>query len=214
LAKKQNQDNQQSNNSLEDDLKDVKRLSSAKKQFLKLLSSEQKSIQRAFLSMLRRVDEDLSDAQIEKWVREKDIRAFVKFFSDYVEEFAAEMPKSFVRAARKEIESLTAEGAFGVGKVKIGFDPGDKAAAKTIEASRLRLVREMKNTQKDAVRSAISRSLKMGHNPKDAAREFRNSIGLTRNQLAAVDNYQDALERGSTQALDRALRDKRFDSTV
>jgi hypothetical protein len=39
-------------------------------------------------------------------------------------------------------------------------------------------------------------------------------IGLTQSQMDSVANYRGLLERGSSAALDRLLRDKRFDSAV
>jgi uncharacterized protein with gpF-like domain len=43
---------------------------------------------------------------------------------------------------------------------------------------------------------------------------FRDSIGLTSRQMAAVNRYRQLLETGSLEALQRGLRDKRFDASV
>lgn len=46
------------------------------------------------------------------------------------------------------------------------------------------------------------------------AQMFRDSIGLHKDQLTAVANYRRLLMTGSSDALERDLRDRRFDSTV
>ena len=56
-------------------------------------------------------------------------------------------------------------------------------------------------------------------NPREQARLFRNTIGLTESQEQAVRNFRRLLSAGrdgtpSTQALNRALSDGRFDRTV
>ena len=59
--------------------------------------------------------------------------------------------------------------------------------------------------------------IERGLNPRDQARQFRESVGLTGRQENAVQNYRRALEsaaEGDSAALSRQLRDRRFDRTV
>lgn len=65
-----------------------------------------------------------------------------------------------------------------------------------------------------AVRTAITTGVQAGRNPRDVARDVRGAIGLTAQQTQAVANFRAALENQQADALDRALRDKRFDATV
>jgi hypothetical protein len=80
--------------------------------------------------------------------------------------------------------------------------------------SELEFIQNFTDSQRDVVRSALTDALDRGLNPKQAARSFRDAIGLTDNQYKAVQSYRSLLEGGSSEALNRELRDKRSDRTV
>jgi len=104
--------------------------------------------------------------------------------------------------------------------VEVSFDQTNYRAVAMMQENKLRLVREFTAEQKAAVRQAITEGIKEGANPREQARNFRNAIGLTQRQEAAVRNYRRMLEgagRGvgdSAEALQRKRRDRRFDRTV
>jgi len=83
-----------------------------------------------------------------------------------------------------------------------------------MQQERLRLIRNFTADQREATRSALTDGIRRGLNPRDQARMFRDSIGLTGRQQAAVNNYRRLLEEGNSEALQRQLRDRRFDPTV
>ena len=87
-------------------------------------------------------------------------------------------------------------------------------AAEFIRSYELNLIQNISNNTRRAVRNAIQFDIISGRNPLDTARTFRSTIGLTENQEQAVRNYRRSLENLDRDALRRALRDKRFDSTV
>ncbi len=96
----------------------------------------------------------------------------------------------------------------------LSFDAGDEDAAQLMDDSELKFLKDFSDGQRDTIRSALSRSLRRGDSPTVAARSFRDSIGLTDNQAAAVNNYRSLLQQGSSEALGRTLRDRRFDPKV
>jgi hypothetical protein len=98
--------------------------------------------------------------------------------------------------------------------VGISFDPTNPRAAATAQELAYNFIREVTDEQRDVVRTALANALAEGKHPKTAARDIADSIGLTAKQQQAVMNYRTSLENGSKSALDRALRDKRFDPTV
>lgn len=98
--------------------------------------------------------------------------------------------------------------------VGISFDPTNPRAAQSANDLAYQFIREVSDEQRDIVRQAVAGALGEGTHPKAAARDIRDSIGLTAKQKEAVDNYRKALEANSSDALNRALRDKRFDPTV
>lgn len=98
--------------------------------------------------------------------------------------------------------------------VAFDFDATDPRFVAAARQAKLDLIREFSDEQRRAVRQAISDGVLRGANPREQARAIRGSIGLTQRQAAAVGNYRRLLEAGSTEALNRQLRDRRFDRTV
>lgn len=98
--------------------------------------------------------------------------------------------------------------------VFIDFDQVNEGAVAAMQANKLDLVREIVLEQRLATQQAILDGVRSGMNPKQVAISVRDSIGLTQHQQSAVANYRRLLENGDGAALQRALRDARFDSTV
>ena len=98
--------------------------------------------------------------------------------------------------------------------IVIDFDQTNPFAMRVARENQLRLVAQFSETQRRATREALIEGLRTGANPKQQARAFVDSIGLTDRQVRAVNNYRRLLTEGDQAVFDRALRDKRFDSTV
>jgi hypothetical protein len=98
--------------------------------------------------------------------------------------------------------------------IDLSFDPRDEQAANLIERSRFEFLSDFTAKQKRALRAALAEAQREGLGTAETARMIRDSIGLTETQWRAVQNYRNLLEGGSSQSLNRVLRDRRFDSTV
>jgi len=98
--------------------------------------------------------------------------------------------------------------------VAVRFQPQSDAAVRAMRNNDLRIVGGLTREQEAATRQALVSGVEEGLNPLQQARRFRDSIGLTQTQEAAVRNYRRLLEQGSPEALNRALRDRRFDGSV
>ena len=98
--------------------------------------------------------------------------------------------------------------------VTVRFDQTNDRAVAIMRNTTLRLIREFTQEQRNATQLALVEGIARGANPREQARIFRDSIGLTTRQQQAVSNYRRLLENNSTEALRRELRDRRFDSTV
>jgi hypothetical protein len=94
------------------------------------------------------------------------------------------------------------------------FDTLNPSTVDFIRNYELNLIRQISENTKKAVRQGLRRDIVSGQNPRATARTFRANIGLTAKQEMAVFNYRQALENLDSQALKRALRDRRFDSTI
>lgn len=98
--------------------------------------------------------------------------------------------------------------------VVIDFDEVNERAVEAMRANKLRLVREFSEKQREATKEALEQGVRDGANPRQQAINFRRSIGLTKKQVQWVNNYRKSLESGSVDALQRQLRDRRFDAAV
>lgn len=96
----------------------------------------------------------------------------------------------------------------------LAFDLLNTESVAFIQNYGFNLIQQVSQSVRDAVRQVVDRAFREGGHPYVQAREIRNFIGLTANQQAAVANYRWALENGDRIALDRALRDRRFDPSV
>lgn len=99
-------------------------------------------------------------------------------------------------------------------EVTVGFNVTNERAVQHLRTERFRLIREFTAEQRASTRQALVQGTQQGLNPVEQARNFRESVGLTRRQQRAVANYRRALIEGDAIALERRLRDRRFDSTV
>lgn len=96
----------------------------------------------------------------------------------------------------------------------ISFDQVNQRAVQIMQENRLRMIREFVDEQRLATREALTDGIRRGLNPRAQARAFRGSIGLTQRQTQAVNNFRQLLSEGNAEALQRQLRDRRFDPTV
>jgi hypothetical protein len=113
--------------------------------------------------------------------------------------------------------AATSQGpVIGVNGVKVNFvfnatNPRLSSFAQSVAATRIREISEdVRGVVRDTVRDGTVR----GFNPRDTARRVRASIGLTRKQEQAVQNFRRGLETRDPAVLARQLRDRRFDPAV
>jgi hypothetical protein len=99
-------------------------------------------------------------------------------------------------------------------EVIVDFDQTNLRAVEAMRQNRLTWVREWTAEQRQVARRVMLRGTEWGLNPREQARMFRLSVGLTLRQEEAVNNYRRLLERSSPEALSRQLRDRRFDRSL
>lgn len=100
----------------------------------------------------------------------------------------------------------------------ISFDLLNPRAVEFLQQYEFEMIREITADTTAAIREVMLRSFREGIPPRQAAIEIRSVIGLTSKQAAAVGRFQQALAESTPesirQALQRELRDHRFDSTL
>jgi hypothetical protein len=100
------------------------------------------------------------------------------------------------------------------GKAAVGFNVLDENVRAALETLDDKAIGTLEESIHETVKAVIARGLEEGKNPIDTARLLRDTIGLAPNQVDAVQNFRNALEAGSRDALNYELRDKRFDGTL
>lgn len=137
-----------------------------------------------------------------------------------IEEFAQSSKQVFLNAANWQtgdiVDQLGMEKSFAKAEPDVGvsFNPGNPAAARAMETQALNMIREISESQRDTIRRVLGDALNEGVGFEEAARRFRQNIGLTSHQMGSVANYRRMLETGNGEALNRVLRDRRFDRTI
>lgn len=97
---------------------------------------------------------------------------------------------------------------------RFAFDLINPNTIDFIRRYELNLVHMIAESTREAVRVSLQRDIIAGRNPLDTARAFRERVGLTPKQELAITNYRRALEDLDISALERKLRDKRFDGAL
>ncbi len=126
---------------------------------------------------------------------------------------AANLSNAYISAYILAAEDVMSFVSSSLG-ITITFDQVNARAVSQMQDASLRLIREFTTGQRAATRVALIEGVTAGVNPREQALLFRQSIGLTAHQTRAVANYRRLLQQGSAQALQRALRDRRFDGSV
>lgn len=117
---------------------------------------------------------------------------------------------TYTTAGRATAQWLSRE----VQDVEFAFDVVNTRAVRRMSDASLRLVREFSRQQRSATRQALVEGIRAGANPREQARAFVDSLGLTEYQEGIVRNYGRSLRTLNSDALTRRLRDRRFDPTV
>ena len=124
--------------------------------------------------------------------------------------------KDALLTAYKPVAQTFTDSAEQEAQTKFGslvvYDP--LAAAGQIAGAQQTFIGAIQGQAADVVRAQILDAVRNGADPQEAADALQAVIGLTPRQAQAVSNFRSLLENGDSSALSRALRDKRFDSTV
>lgn len=180
-----------------------------------LLDEIEPELRDAFLSMLERVRNQITPDSIIRMIEEGRYQDAIDAFDRGAELFAQDIQDHYNLSGQHASEFLST-----ALKTIVSFDQFSERAVGRMRESNLSLVKDFTEQQTAVVRAVIEDGIARGTNPIQMAREFRDSIGLTENQLGYVQNYRDALERVhratsmDTDALSRELRDGRFDPSV
>ena len=172
-------------------------------------------VRRALLRAFDRVRDTLSTVELTEALRMGGISGLVNTLSGMEDIISQEIADDLEAAIREGGRATI--GLFPQAVIldeTFRFDTFNPAAVDFIRRYELNLIQNIGANTREAVRAGVQADLIAGRNPIDTARTFRSNIGLTPHQERAVRNYRTYLETLDQRALQRALRDKRFDRTV
>lgn len=179
-----------------------------------LLSRMESRVRAAFAEFVQSAQSGELIGEVADRLEAGDIDGALDLIDSHAQRFASIFPRLFTEAGQQEAAQLAATLGPIAPAVAISFDPTDPAAALLMRENQLEFVRQFTTEQRAATRAALTEAIGTGQSRQVAARAFRESIGLTTKQAQAVKNYEGLLRANSGQALDRTLRDRRFDPTV
>ena len=174
-----------------------------------LLTSQEREVGRHWLTALTRFN-SVSLASIERALESGGTVAVLDLFSDGVEEYAqAVAQETFINAGQAQAAIMSQ-----VTGIQTRFDIVSPDIINAMQSNQVRLVQQVTDEQRKVINRNLVDGAQSGVNPRETARSIRQNIGLTANQEKFVSNYRNALETGSRNALDRQLRDRRFDGVA
>lgn len=98
--------------------------------------------------------------------------------------------------------------------VGTSFNPPPAEILQEMLDNLLENIQQTTQEERDQIIDILTNAVSTGQNATKTARELSDVIGLTDAQQGWVDSYRALLENSSSQALTRALRDRRYDPTL
>lgn len=178
-----------------------------------LLAKMERKVSDAFRQFIADTTSEAMVAHVAQLVERGNINEALGVIDRQVGTLAGAITNVFQDAATAEAVAIVQQ----VGStlpIAITFDPTNPRAANIMRQERMEFIREFSDGQRVVTRDALAAGLQAGDGPRQIATDFRASIGLTQRQMQAVENYRRLLEQGSASALQRDLRDRRFDGSV
>jgi hypothetical protein len=179
-------------------------------ELLQLLDRQDARVRRAFIEFVQTVRSPEVMAELIARLEANDLEGALQIVDSYVAHFGNVIPEVMRDVGLATAVELNA--ALPDIPLAIIFDASNPRAAALAAGSRTNLIRQMSGQQRTAISQAVGRAVSAGVGPQEMARTFRNSIGLTASQEAYVNSYRRQLETLNSRALDRALRDRRYDA--
>jgi len=175
-----------------------------------LIDAADSNIRRTFLQLVSEAKGLQSLEEIVALIESGQVQAAMRLIEDIGPGLNEAITAAYVSAGVSVAAALRESRAVPL----IRFDTLTPRGVNAIQASQARLVRELSAQQAQALAVSLQQGIQQGLRPDQIARAIQGSIGLTGQQAQAVANYRRLLTNLDSQALARALRDRRFDGTV
>lgn len=195
--------------------------SSEKQRQERMLAAQERAFRKAFLTLVADLRSPKMRKDIKALLAEGNMQTATKLVDQHITAFARVLPRLFINVATDEVEVLARKAGFTkaampTARVAIAFDASNPRAANLMRARQLSLIQQISGSQQAAIRSSLASSFEDGSSASlnAYADAFIDSLGFTQSQVETINNYRALLESGSEEALQRDLRDRRYDRTV
>lgn len=161
-------------------------------------------LRRGFLDHVAAIRDELTIRRIQGMLARGAVNEAVEVARTAAGLFTRAWGEAFVRAAEDTVSKARL----------LTFDRLRPRVVEAMRASSIRLASGLAESQREVVRATLARGIARGDSTLAMARRIRENVGLTSYHEGVVANYRRALETRSRSALDRVLRDQRFDPSV
>lgn len=181
---------------------------------LEIADKAQPAVRAAFLEALKKVRDGIKEAELQDAITRGDVPAAMRALGldadlrDALQPMIRPLEDNFIAGGREAIPRT-----FGA-TVGLRFDLTNPNTATFLRNYDFGLIRQISDDTREGIRTIITDAFKQGGHPYEQARQIRASIGLTDNQAQAVVNFRRLLQTRDRRALDRELRDRRYDPTL
>jgi hypothetical protein len=180
----------------------------------RVLSQQEAAVRSAFLEFLADVRSPAVLREVRRLLEASNVGGALRIVDSHVLRLGSVVPRLYQSVGSQALIALSAILRPDAAGRALNFDQTAALAVEMMRRNQLEFVGDMTRSQREATRQALVEAQARGWGTERTARAFRDSIGLTQTQRAAVANYRRLLELGDRTALDRLLRDRRFDSSV
>lgn len=179
------------------------------KSLMQLADSLAPAVAAAFLDMVGKLEAQYTRAELIEALEQGRLDGVLNdlITAPAITEFKGPLQVAILSIADRETKSLAP-------KIVVAFDRYNPAAVKAVQDQGAILIRAVTDEMKDTVRHIVIQGLRTGAGAGEVAGQVRTLIGLTPRQAQSVLNYRRMLESNDSAALDRALRDHRFDPSL
>lgn len=181
----------------------------------RLLDEQEARIALVFRTAVNALKDEIDIDELANLIEQGRVTEAIDRLQDAAEQLGSASNVAFVTTGQSTADFLRSAGV-----ARLVFDQVNIYAVAAMQQTRLELIREFTNEQRRAASMALVSGVEAGTNPRAAARNFRDSVGLTSRQWTHVASYRAALERvgvdpeAAQNALGRELRDGRGDAQI
>jgi hypothetical protein len=175
-----------------------------------ILAQHEPLIRRNFLIMVREMRGSVDEALLVQLIESGRTNEALAIVLQSAGNIATASTAAFIAAAQGTAVQIGTT----LGTIAIDYNITNSSAVLAMQQNQLALVQGFTQSQVAATQEAIVSGIRDGLNPRQQARRFKDSIGLTRKQQQAVDSYERNLRNASGDALNNKLRNRANDAAV